>query len=519
MTKSLKSAIFGKMPAGQAVSRPETSSTTTSNCKKLAPFSRNPLSVKSKFLAVVAMSGFISLVGCGNSHGEPSKKESEDSQQATQTEGTDHRAARVSEGNTTGPLQSSNIDNSSPDLNASESGPVVKKTREPTILLLGDSMSMGAFGRTLDKELRKSGLKVYTFATGGATPYYWLSDYQSTSSTIGHWMRTPTKERRMKTIKRVPKVETLIESYDPDIVIIQTGTNMYATLRSKRRTQNANTKEVVSVYKKMCEKVTAGGRKCYWISPPSAHQKRYPRELQNRMLNLMQDTVKPFGRVFDSYKITEYTAPFPKNDGIHYGPTKARAWAELVAKDFIHYAGQDGGVRHTIKSSQPNRVVRDQPPVVSNNLEMTVKVPLKKAKADSSKPQDDVEASLKNNIPEDDYDNIKPPGNEDFVVDIKLIQKSTIGSINEVVYNRAWSICEYEVLAVRRGYYPYRKLRLAEFIVNNRRVVKTVRDRKIGEVRYLKLEPLSNYPNLERLQTIDNLELNLDLPIYTPSLK
>ncbi|MFT6239255.1 MAG: hypothetical protein ACJAQT_001334 [Akkermansiaceae bacterium] len=458
------------------------------------------------------MSGFISLVGCGISYGESLTKGKAGSQLSKQTKQ-----------NTSGPLQSNDSDtlHSSSNAQVHPSGPepVVRKTRNPTILFLGDSMSMGAFGRTLDQELRESGFKVYTFATGGATPYYWLSDYQSISSTVGHWMRTPTIERRLKTIKRVPKVEPLIESCDPDIVIIQTGTNMYATLRSKRRSQEANTKEVASVYKKMFERVTAGGRKCYWITPPSAHQKRYPRELQNRMLNLIQDTVKPSGRVFDSYKITKYTDPFPKTDGIHYGPTKARAWAELVAKDFIHYARQDGGVGHNIKSSQPESGDKNQPSALAVNLELTVRIPTEQSKADSSKPQADVDASLGNKIPEDNYDNIKPPGNEDFVADIKLIHKSSIGALNEVVYSRAWSICEYEVITVRSGYYPYRKLRLAEFVVNNRKIAKTVRDRRIGEVRYLKLEPMSNYPSLERLQTIDNLELNLNLPIFIPSMK
>ena len=45
------------------------------------------------------------------------------------------------------------------------------------VLYLGDSMSMGEFGRTLDKRIRDAGMEAYTFVAGGATPYYWLSEF------------------------------------------------------------------------------------------------------------------------------------------------------------------------------------------------------------------------------------------------------------------------------------------------------------------------------------------------------
>ncbi len=74
------------------------------------------------------------------------------------------------------------------------------------VLFLGDSMSMGAFGTTLDQSMRDSGLEVYTFVTGGATPYYWLSDYQPISSTVGHWMRTPDGEKRTSISRAAPRL-------------------------------------------------------------------------------------------------------------------------------------------------------------------------------------------------------------------------------------------------------------------------------------------------------------------------
>ena len=116
-----------------------------------------------------------------------------------------------------------------------------RKSPKPTsILYLGDSMSMGAFGKEFDIKMREAGFDVYTYVAGGATPYYWLSRYEPIASDIGFWEKTPTVNRRKKIIKEVPKVESLIENWDPDIVVIQTGINLYSSLRSKRREKSDN---------------------------------------------------------------------------------------------------------------------------------------------------------------------------------------------------------------------------------------------------------------------------------------
>ena len=343
-------------------------------------------------------------------------------------------------------------------------------------------MSMGAFGTTLDQKMRDAGLEVYTFVTGGATPYYWLSDYQPISSTIGHWMRTPDAEKRRSMIKNVPKVETLIESYDPDIVVVQTGTNMYASLRSKRRSTEANDKEVAYVYEKMCERVTEGGRRCFWITPPTAHEERYPAELQKRMRNLMHQTITKHGRLFDSYAITDFTDPFPQTDGIHYGPEDARTWADSVAKDFIEFATDGAGIG-------------------------------RKALAVNEPPEEPESAAHR-----DKSTTARPLSNDPISVRMKLVAKSTIAELNEVTYKRAWAIDEYEVIAVDRGYYPYKRLRLAEFIVNNRKIVSAVQNRSVGEMRNLDVVPLSKYPSLNQLEVVDDLPINFDLPILTPKI-
>ena len=204
------------------------------------------------------------------------------------------------------------------------------------VLFLGDSLSVGEFGGTFDRQLRQAGFEVYTSVAGGGTPYYWLEEYPPISIDITYWERTPTSQRRLPGISPVPKIEGLLAKWKPDIVIVQTGTNLYAPLRSKKRTKSANVREIESLVEKMCRVITANGkRRCYWITPPDAHTKRYPQALQNEMLSIMQRVAGKYGPVFNSYEVTSYTEPYPKNDGIHLERRVARSWGEKAARDFI----------------------------------------------------------------------------------------------------------------------------------------------------------------------------------------
>ena len=163
-------------------------------------------------------------------------------------------------------------------------------------------------------------------------------------------------------------------------------------------------------------------------------------------------------------------------DGIHYGPTEAKAWAKKVAKDFISYATEGQGIGRRA-------------------------IAVKDAKTD-----------------DDSTDRVEPLTMKPVSVKIRLIAKSTIEDLSKVTYKRALGISEYEVLKVESGTYPYKTLRLAVLLVENRKIQKRVVNRKIGTVRHLTLVPLSKYQSLERLETVDELEVNFGLPIMITNL-
>jgi hypothetical protein len=393
---------------------------------------------------------------------------------------------------------------------------------------MGDSFSKGAFGKTLDAQLRAAGFEVFTSVTGGASAYDWLPEFGNTSCDIGYWEKTPRSERRVSYISRVPKLDFLVESFRPDVVVIQGGTNMYSVLTSKRRSRDANTAEFERLLDRMGEITRAGGAQLYWVTPATAHPERFSPELQDQMKSALQRVVGKYGRVFDSYAVTRFTDPYPGTDGIHYGPTEAAAWARLVARDVIAFAGVPA---HLDRPPEPraNRgdrrdegnvppqprgrrnfwdiFKRDRPPGGQAGAAAAPAITIRRAELVRPRSAVREPASARRSA----------PGSDVIEVEVRLRQKSAAKSLNEITYRSALGVYEYDVLRVIRGDYPHPRIRIAHLIVMNNRYT-TIHHRPLGGRMSLAVEPLSNYPNLEKVQTIDDLPEDFSLPVFVPKL-
>lgn len=353
------------------------------------------------------------------------------------------------------------------------------------ILYLGDSLSIGAFGQTFDSSLRSSGFQVHTVVAGGATPYYWLKNYQALPCTIGFWEKSEESERRVGYVRAVPKLEDLMATTRPNVVVVQTGINLYATLRSKRRPKEENVEEVRSLIDQMCYSIAEAGAISYWVLPPHSHEERYTKELQEELASIMREVVERYeGTVFESRKVTKFVDPYPATDGIHYGPAEARGWAEKVSSHF-------------------NDFMKVAPPAEAKVLVRAAPLqsPAKERIADKRAGSVEVPADL--------------PG--EVALRIKLEAKSGIENPAELDYANALGLYEYQVVKDLRGNYPFDKIRIAQGIIFGRKLTGAAKA-EIGSETELVLVPLSKYKNLSTWQMIDDLRPNFEIPIYTPKL-
>ncbi len=356
----------------------------------------------------------------------------------------------------------------------------------PRVLYLGDSLSMGAFGTTLDGRLRAAGMEVYTSVTGGATPYYWLSEFPAEEADIGHWRKTPQEDARFKQLPATPKLEALMADLKPTAVIVQTGVNLYAVLRSKRTTPAEAQTKVLSLLTKMAEAVTSRGAALYWITPPTSHAERYEPALQHSMLELTQRAVAKSGRIFDSYAVTTWKDPYPETDGIHYGPTEAAAWAEVVARDAIPYL-----LKAPLLTPAAPAKPAPGPGPVPPRARIVQDGPAAPVEADSAT----------------------------LTAEIRLVKKSDFTTPAEITYNNALAIYEWEILRVIEGRHAATRILVAHTIVRERKIT-SERDLKLGKTYIVQLVPLSNYPSVERWETKDTVSQDHDLGtiVYIPKM-
>lgn len=351
------------------------------------------------------------------------------------------------------------------------------------VLLLGDSHSLGPFGEHLDRALRDEGIEVYTFAAGAGSPYYWLQKHQPISASLGSWEKTPKKELREEVSVSVPKVEPLLRSCRPQVVIVQAGRQLFAPLRLGTPGSREQVERVIDEF---CLAVSEARAWIYWIDPPDAHPKRISPALRSELAELIREAVgRCQGRVFDSRAVTEWSLPYPDlSDGVHYGTVEARQWAEAVAADFLDFLQGVGGKEAPVVVAQPEEAKsrRNARPAVP--IRARIIAPLG-----------------------------SPEASDELQVKLVLRRKTAIEDPGKIEGGSAFGLFEYEVEKVYQGTYTHERLRVAHLLLLNAQVTAPNRFEP-GEEYYLHLVRMEKFPSLAKIPLVSGLEADEKLPVY-----
>ena len=197
------------------------------------------------------------------------------------------------------------------------------------VLMIGDSLSVGPFGRSVQAHLESRRFKVAAYASCGSSPEHWLADQPSFSTTCGYRESTaPDREKlvdyvngRRPPSRITPKLETLIGSHRPNIVIIQLGTNWMD--------RDLSPEKMNEFLDQLMLRARGGNkRRVIWITPPdSAALAR----VQNRYHALIKNAAKRHGvEIVDSMRMTNYVRGKTGGDGIHYNTASSLDWASKV---------------------------------------------------------------------------------------------------------------------------------------------------------------------------------------------
>lgn len=211
------------------------------------------------------------------------------------------------------------------------------------VLHIGDSHTVGYYGKEIDKLFRSTGAKVMTLGSSGSSPSSWLNGYVTKSGfrmidengndKVPDQLRIINKETEEKIRNgqlkewqiptKTPNLNELINNFKPNVIVFSLGANLL----------HANTETIEKQVKEVCEIAKSTGAKIVWVGPPNGRADKKPDSLQNKLYESIQKVASEYGYFIDSRPFTYYPSSMG-GDGVHFhgkeGERISKEWAQKV---------------------------------------------------------------------------------------------------------------------------------------------------------------------------------------------
>src|SRR5438067_11981160 len=222
----------------------------------------------------------------------------------------------------------------------------------PSILMIGDSLSVGKFGEVIQMHLALKH-RVAAYASCGSSPEHWLAGEPDFVTKCGYRQRTSDSDiftdwvnGRAPRPTRTPKLADLVRKYKPTILVVQLGTNWMD--------RNLSDEQMNDYLVRFVEEARRSGsvEKIIWIAPPDSARLR---KTQGRVHQLLRRaaTRKNFD-IIDSRNVTHYVMGKTGGDGIHYNSESSEAWARSIQRDL------DAKVAISVREKKFSQLKRDE---------------------------------------------------------------------------------------------------------------------------------------------------------------
>jgi len=219
------------------------------------------------------------------------------------------------------------------------------------VLILGDSLALCGFGKRLDERFRSDPQvnATYTYMACGTNPLSWLKQkpYTSIKAPCGFWSiesagagKPPRELQDTYGMERknppkphlVPKLEDLLEKVQPDILVVQTGSNLFGLFpdaKTVRPSQHASAlKGYLLPFKTKAVSAPSTLRRIYWVNPPTSG--RVSKEVQDFLFEQTRKQLTPASTVIDSRTLVAYPYRRMDPDKEHFLGEEMIQWADKV---------------------------------------------------------------------------------------------------------------------------------------------------------------------------------------------
>jgi hypothetical protein len=226
--------------------------------------------------------------------------------------------------------------------------------RDLTVLILGDSLGLCGFGKRIDEKFRADPRvkSVFTYCTCGTNPLSWLKEkpYAHVQTHCGYWsiesqpdshaikeLRDTYGMTRGHTPKShpVPKLDDLLAKIQPDILVMQTGGNLFGLFSGREKVKPDHDAPMLRKYLvpfvKKAITPPSKLRKIYWIAPPISG--RVPGEVQEFVFQQTQNDIGSVTHLIDSRKLIAYPYKHMEPDKEHFVGEDMNRWTDKVFGD------------------------------------------------------------------------------------------------------------------------------------------------------------------------------------------
>ncbi|MEY2561967.1 MAG: hypothetical protein QOH88_160 [Verrucomicrobiota bacterium] len=223
-------------------------------------------------------------------------------------------------------------------------------SEEIKVLILGDSLALCGFGKRLDDRFREDPRvkSVFTYLACGTNPLSWLKDrpYTNINTHCGFVSIesiAPDRARQTEDVygmsrghvpgaHPVPKLEDLLATHRPDILIMQTGTNLFDLFPDRKTViPNRHGPALRSYFVPFITKAVrtpSNLRKIYWVASPTSG--RVSKEIQEFVIAQTRADIGHIAEVIDSRALVPYPYHHMEPDKEHFIGADMDLWADKV---------------------------------------------------------------------------------------------------------------------------------------------------------------------------------------------
>jgi hypothetical protein len=224
-------------------------------------------------------------------------------------------------------------------------------SRDLTVLILGDSLGLCGFSKRLDQKFRADPRvkSVFTYCTCGTNPLSWLKEKPFThiQTHCGYWsIESKPDSHGMKEQRdtygepsghrpashTVPKLDDLLATIQPDILVMQTGSNLFELFSGREKAKpdrdGPMLRKYVLPFVKKAITPPSKLRKIYWVAPPISG--RVSGDIQQFVFDRTQKDIGSVTNVIDSRKLISYPYKHMEPDKEHFVGEDMNRWADKV---------------------------------------------------------------------------------------------------------------------------------------------------------------------------------------------